>query len=151
DVVRDGRVLVRDGRIAAVWGGPYVPHGVTVGDASVVHEGPNDLLLPSFVDLHDHPFFDAVDTWLRPSSHEIPAVGKKGPMPYDNRYEWGAAGSATAPPEQVRLVANPATVLETGLGLDPELNKYTQVAALLGGETAVMGGEGTLIRGVDQG
>jgi hypothetical protein len=41
DLLRDGRVLVRDGRIVAVWSGPRAPHGVRVGDASVVREGPS--------------------------------------------------------------------------------------------------------------
>jgi cytosine/adenosine deaminase-related metal-dependent hydrolase len=145
DLIHDGSVLVRDGRVVAVWSGPHPPHGVDPGGASVVRAGPDDLLLPSFVDLHDHPFYDAVDTWLPPSSQTT--------GPYDNRYEWGAAGSPTVSPEHLRLVVNPANVLGTslGLGLDPELDKYTQAAAILGGETALMGGEGTLIRGVDQG
>jgi cytosine/adenosine deaminase-related metal-dependent hydrolase len=153
DVIHDGSVLVRGGRIVAVWSGPHAPRGVDPSGASVVRAGPDDLLLPSFVDIHDHPFYDAVDTWLPPSSDAIQSVGKTGSQPYDNRYEWGAAGSSTVTAEHRRLVVNPANVLGTslGLGLDPELNKYTQAAALLGGETALMGGEGTLIRGVDQG
>ena len=40
DVIPHGSVLVRDGRIVAVWGGPKPPQGVSVGGASVVDAGP---------------------------------------------------------------------------------------------------------------
>jgi hypothetical protein len=45
-VLPHGPVLVRDGRIVAVWQAPTPPDGVTVGDASVVRAGPQDLLFP---------------------------------------------------------------------------------------------------------
>ena len=37
--VIEGDVLVRNGRIVAVWSGPTPPDGVVVGDASVVAAG----------------------------------------------------------------------------------------------------------------
>src|SRR6516225_3296435 len=46
DVIPDGRVLVRDGRIVAVWQGPKPPQGVDIGAASVVDAGPQELLFP---------------------------------------------------------------------------------------------------------
>jgi hypothetical protein len=39
-VIPHGRVLIRDGRVVAVWRGPTPPEGVTVGEASVVHAAP---------------------------------------------------------------------------------------------------------------
>ena len=77
--------------------------------------------------------------------------------PYANRYQWGGAGSPTAPPELDRLVSNPADVLaeDLGLGLRGEIVKYAEVASLLGGETAIQGAapnpesDGVLIRNVD--
>jgi predicted amidohydrolase YtcJ len=77
-IVPFGRVLVRDGRIVAVWSGPRPPAGVSVGDASVVEAGPRDLLFPGLINLHDHPFFDFLEPWLPPSSHALPAQGKTG-------------------------------------------------------------------------
>ena len=156
-VVPHGRVLVRDGRIVAVWRGPQPPEGVDVGDASVVDAGPNDLLFPGLINLHDHPREDFLETWLPPSSHAIPAQGKAGSDPYANRYQWGGGSSATSPPELSRLVSNPATVLAEprGLGLEGEIVKYAEVADLLGGETATQGAprnpasDGVLIRNVD--
>ena len=151
DVIPHGSVLVRDGRIVAVWGGPKPPKGVSVGGASVVDAGPQELLFPGLIDLHDHPSFDVLPTWLPPSSDAQPASGKAGTDPYDNRYEWGATGSPTASPEELRLIANPSTVLNDsfGLGLSREVNRYAQTAALLGGETTLEDGDGDVVRGVE--
>jgi cytosine/adenosine deaminase-related metal-dependent hydrolase len=156
-VIPHGRVLVRDGRIVAVWSGPTPPEGVGVGEASVVEAGPQDLLFPGLINLHDHPREDFLHVWPAPSSHAIPAQGKGGPDAYANRYQWGATGSPTAPPELSRLVTNPADVLaeDIGLGLRGEIVKYAEVAALLGGETALQGAaadpesDGILVRNVD--
>jgi cytosine/adenosine deaminase-related metal-dependent hydrolase len=151
DVIQHGSVLVRDGLIVAVWGGPKPPAGVSVGDATVVEAGPQELLFPGLIDIHDHPSFDAQPTWLPPSSHALPSVGKSGTDPYDNRYEWGATGSPTTPPEQLRLIVNPSEVLTDSLGLDlgREVNRYAQTAALLGGETMLEEGDGDVIRSVE--
>ena len=149
DVIPHGNVLVRDGRIVAVWPGPKPPDGVSVGDASVVDAGPQDLLFPGLINLHDHASFDFLDPWLPPSSHAIASQGKGGTDPYANRYQWGADGSPTAPPEELRLIANPANVVNdgTGLGLARQVNRYAQTAALLGGETLLDQSDGDIIRG----
>jgi len=156
-VIPHGRVLVRNGRIVAVWQGPAPPEGVTVGAASIVRAGPQDLLFPGLINLHSHPRENHLHVWPAPSSHAIPGQGKAGTDPYANRYQWGGAGAATAPPELTRLVSNPADVLaeEIGLGLRGEIVKYAEVAALLGGETAIQGAapdpesDGVLVRNVD--
>jgi cytosine/adenosine deaminase-related metal-dependent hydrolase len=157
-VIPHGRVLVRDGRIVAVWGGRQPPVGVAVGDASVIEAGPQDLVFPGLINLHDHPREDILEAWLPPSSHAIPAQGKAGTDAYANRYQWGGGGSSvTSPAELSRLVSNPADVLADpiGLGLEGEVVKYAEVAALLGGETATQGAprnpesDGVLIRNVD--
>ena len=156
-VIPHGRVLVRQGRIVAVWRGPQAPDGVSIGDASVIEAGPQDLLFPGLINLHSHPRENFLHVWPSPSSHAIPAQGKAGTDPYANRYQWGATGTATAPPELSRLVTNPADVLgeDLGLGLRGEIVKYAEVAALLGGETAIQGAapnpesDGVLIRNID--
>jgi cytosine/adenosine deaminase-related metal-dependent hydrolase len=154
DVIPHGRVLVRDGRIVAVWQGPTPPAGVDVGGASVVEAGPQELVFPGLINLHDHLSFDFLDPWLPPSSHAISAQGKAGTDPYANRYQWGATGSPTAPPEQMRLIAKPQLVLNDpmGLGLGRQVNRYAQTAALLGGETLLDQSDGDIVRGnVDNG
>ncbi len=156
-VIPHGRVLVRDGGIVAVWGGPTPPEGVVVGAASVVEAGPQDLVYPGLINLHDHPREDHLHLWPAPVSHAIPAQAKAGTDPYANRYQWGATGAAAAPPELSRLVSNPSDVLaeDLGLGLAGEIVKYAEVGALLGGETSIQGAganpesDGVLIRNVD--
>ena len=60
DVLRHGRVLVRDGRIAAVWDGPIPPAGIDL-DAVVRPElDPNALIYPGLINLHDHPLNGAL-------------------------------------------------------------------------------------------
>src|SRR5581483_4468298 len=145
-VVPDGRVLVRAGRIVAVWSGPVPPDGVVVGHPSVIEASSHDLVFPGLINLHDHPDFDFVAAWAPPSSDAIPTEGKAGTDPYANRYQWGAVGSETVSPEEKRLIGYPASLLTDGfsgdgfgLGLSGEIVKYAEVAALLGGETAVQG------------
>jgi cytosine/adenosine deaminase-related metal-dependent hydrolase len=152
DVIPSGSVLVRDGKIVAVWSGVRPPKGVAVGDASVVKAGPLDLLFPGLINLHDHPSFDVLPAWLPPSSDAQPAAGKAGTDPYANRYQWGADGSPTAPPEELRLITNPENVLnsQVGLGLSAETDKYAEAGALLGGETTLQNSAGELVRGVEQ-
>jgi hypothetical protein len=151
DVLPSGSVLVRDGKIVAVWSGPKPPKDVVIGNASVVKTGPLDLLFPGLINLHDHPSFDALPTWLPPSSDAQPAVGKAGTDPYANRYQWGADGSPSASAEELRLVANPASVLNSsaGLGLSAEVDKYAEAGALLGGETTLQNSAGELVHGVE--
>jgi cytosine/adenosine deaminase-related metal-dependent hydrolase len=152
DVLPAASVLVHGGRIVAVWSGPKPPTGVVVGNASVVRAGPFDLLFPGLINLHDHPSFDVLPVWLPPASDAQPAVGKAGTDPYANRYQWGADGSATASPEEERMIANPENVLTSppGLGLSAEVDKYAEAGALLGGETTLQNSAGELVHGVEQ-
>jgi cytosine/adenosine deaminase-related metal-dependent hydrolase len=150
-VLPHGRVLIRDGRIVSVWAGPTPPDGVEVGGASVVRAGPQDLLFPGLINAHSHPDDNFLSTWLPPSSHAIPDAGKAASDPYANRYQWQGT------PSIQRLVANPRGVLADpiGLGLHGEIVKYAEVAALLGGETAIQGAsrdpesDSVLVRNID--
>jgi hypothetical protein len=101
DVIPHGNVLVRNGRVVSVWRGPRPPPGVSVGDASVVDAGPQELVFPGLINLHDHPSFDFLDPWLPPSSHAIPAQGKAGTDPYANRY-WSTEAHSYSPRTQAR-------------------------------------------------
>jgi hypothetical protein len=84
--------------------------------------------LSRLINLHDHPSFDVLPTWLPPSSDAQPAVGKAGTDPHANLYRWGADGSPSAPPEERRLVANPEGLLnsQVGLRLSAEVDKYAE-------------------------
>ena len=114
DVIQHGRVLVRDGRIAAVWKGANPPAGVDLSGVVRAALGPHAHIYPGLINLHDHPFYGVLPLWQPPSSHQQPELGRPlGTEPYGNRYQWNAAGS-TQPLEALRLIANPSTILTSG-------------------------------------
>ena len=156
-ILRNGSVLVRNGKIVATWQGAKVPNGVVVGDAAVIDLGPSAEIFPGLINLHDHPAFDVLELWPTPSSHVQPTLGRPlGTEPYANRYQWNMVG-ITSPPEYRRLVDNPQNLLNSTIGLNlyPEAGKYAEVKAILGGETAFQGApidprvDNILIRNVD--
>jgi cytosine/adenosine deaminase-related metal-dependent hydrolase len=140
-VIEGAKVLVRYGKIVAIWTGRTPPAGVVIGQASVIEAGPEDLLFPGLINLHNHPSFNELHTWPPPSSHAIPSAGKSGTDPYSNRYQWGGGGAKNPPKSLQRLIQNPSEVLTAnwGLHLFGEIVKYSEVAALLGGETSIQG------------
>jgi cytosine/adenosine deaminase-related metal-dependent hydrolase len=141
-IVPNGRVLVRDGVIVAVWSGA-TPPGVDTRDARIVR---GTYVFPGLINLHDHPSYDVLPLWPPPSSHNQPTVGRvTGHEPYDNRYQWSAA----PPTELQQRVIDPHTALE-GLGLVRDVLVHAEVRAALSGETAIEGeSTGILIRAVE--
>jgi len=141
DVIRNGRVLVRDGRIAAVWQDDSVPDGIDVAGVVRAPLSPQALIYPGLINLHDHPFFDMLPIWQPPSSHQQPASGRPlGTEPYANRYQWNS-GPAQAP-ETLRLATHPSTVMTqaSGLGRAVEVIKFAKARMILGGTTTTQGG-----------
>lgn len=156
-VIEDGRVLVRNGRIVAVWSGDTVPQGVSTDGASVVGAGEDALIFPGLINLHDHPLFDVLPVWTPPSAHRQATRGRPlGTEPYANRYDWNIQG-VTSPAEYLRLVSNPNLILTApeALNLSAEVVKYAEIKALLGGATAMQGAppstatDTILVRNVD--
>jgi 5-methylthioadenosine/S-adenosylhomocysteine deaminase len=156
-ILQNGNVLVRSGKIIAVWRGAKPPAGTAIDDAVDLDFGPRTVIVPGLINLHNHPSFDMVHLWPAPSSHVQADRGRPlGTEPYANRYQWNQVG-VTSPPEYRRLVGTPADLLTSsiGLGLLPEVVKYAEVKAILGGETAFQGAsqnsasDNILIRNVD--
>jgi cytosine/adenosine deaminase-related metal-dependent hydrolase len=138
EVMPQGHVLVRDGRIAAVWNGPIPPNGVNLDDVPRADIGADALIYPGLINLHDHPLNSALPLWQAPSSHVQSSIGRpSGVEPYANRYQW----SADPPPEFRRLVISPRTALTEplALGLAAEVVKYGEARTILGGTTATQG------------
>jgi 5-methylthioadenosine/S-adenosylhomocysteine deaminase len=138
DVLRHGHVLVRDGRIIAVWDGPIPPAGIDLDSAARPELGPKALIYPGLINLHGHPLNDALPLWQTPSSHTQAAAGRPtGTEPYANRYQWSVDSS----PEFFRIVASPRTALTDPLGLNlaAEVVKYGEARMILGGATATQG------------
>lgn len=157
DVLERGEILIRDGRIVAIWQRGRPPAGTPIGDAVRVDLGPSALIFPGLINLHNHPTYDMLSAWAAPSSHVQPALGRPlGTEPYANRYQWnGMHGNAS--PEERRLLESPQLALTSpsGLGLAAEVVKYARVKSLVGGETTQQGGpssaalDGILARNVE--
>jgi 5-methylthioadenosine/S-adenosylhomocysteine deaminase len=142
DVIQGGRVLVRDGRIAAMWRGATPPLNVDLTDVIRAPLGHHAYIYPGLINLHDHPFYDVLPLWQPPSSHRQAALGRpQGTEPYANRYQWNSAGMAQ-PEEAVRLITNPSTILTAGsaLGRLTEVIKFGKARMILGGTTTTQGG-----------
>ncbi len=138
DVLPQGHVLAEDGRIAAVWNGPIPPAGVDLESVVRAELGPNAVIYPGLINLHDHPLNAALPLWQPPSSHVQSAVGRPaGTEPYANRYQW----SVDPPTEFRRLVASARTALTDpiALNLAAEVVKYAEARMILGGATATQG------------
>jgi cytosine/adenosine deaminase-related metal-dependent hydrolase len=141
DVIPNGRVLVRDGRIAAVWQGAHPPDDVDLNGAVRVPLGNHTYIYPGLINLHDHPFYDVLPLWQPPASHRQPAAGRpQGTEPYANRYQWNTAPAQ--PIEGARLIANPSTILtqSSGLGLLSQVMTFGKARMILGGTTTTQGG-----------
>jgi 5-methylthioadenosine/S-adenosylhomocysteine deaminase len=139
-IVQDGNVLVRNGIIVAIWRGKIAPIGTPVGNAIAIELGAQALIFPGLINLHNHPTYDVLDPWPAPSSDVQSGLGRPlGTEPYANRYQWNNV-SLTSPPEYRRLVDTPQLILTLGLGLTSEIVKYSEIKAMLGGETAFQDG-----------
>src|SRR5262245_9345442 len=147
-VIPNGNVLVRDGKIAALWSGPPPPD-VSTDRARVVDAGRRGLIFPALIDVHNHPSYDVLPLWAPPSSNAQRAVGRPtGREPYDNRYGW----NLTSPPEYLRLVRNAHDALNDASALDlgRDVLVHAETQAALGGESAPEGeSTGVLIRAVE--
>ncbi|HZN14736.1 MAG TPA: amidohydrolase family protein [Acidimicrobiales bacterium] len=143
-VIPDGNVLVTGDKVSAVWADSSPAPTYDTRRATVVNAGPDGLIFPGLINLHDHPTYDALPLWPPPSSHKQAAIGRPlGTEPYANRYQWNRAG-VSSPPELARLVQNAQDVLVSSdaLGLYVEVLKHAEARAVLGGTTAIQG-EGT--------
>ena len=67
EVIQNGRVLVRDGRIAAAWKGPKPPTGVDLTGVVRAPLGRHAIIYPGLINLHDHPFYGVLPLWQPPS------------------------------------------------------------------------------------
>jgi len=154
-ILHNGSVLVRSGKIIAMWQGTYIPPGVPIEDALPIDLGSKALIFPGLINLHDHPTYDAAEVWPTPSSHVQVALGRPlGTEPYANRYQWNQVG-ITSPSEFRRLVDNPRKLLnaDIGLNLAVKVEKYAEIKAMLGGDTALQGADPSLgnqlVRNID--
>ena len=141
-ILHDGAILARSGKVVAIWQGREAPKGTPIGNAIEIDLGPKALIFPGLINLHNHPTYDVLDPWPPPSSDVQSNLGRPlGTEPYANRYQWNDVAS-TSPPEYRRLVDTPQLLMNSGLGLGllSEVVKYSEIKAMLGGETTFQDG-----------
>lgn len=131
---RRGRVWIQDDTVVEVTTGGKIVAGF--GDAAVVDVG-DALVLPGFIDMHNHLAYNALPLWAEPGRTE----------PWLHNKHWPDADSYTA------SITEPAWVYAKAC---PEaLLAYVQVRAMAGGASAVQGwpssnrGYQTVVRNVD--
>jgi cytosine/adenosine deaminase-related metal-dependent hydrolase len=131
-----GRVWIDGDRVVAVTRGTKKgPPGSE--DATVVDAG-SDLVLPGFVDLHNHLAYNTLPLWVQPDRDE----------PFGHHDNWPSAKSYAA------AVTWPAYALVTAA--PEELLAYVETKALVGGTTTIQGSppknrprDGWLVRNVE--
>ncbi|HEX4409064.1 MAG TPA: amidohydrolase family protein [Xanthobacteraceae bacterium] len=111
-IVRDGAITISDQKITAV--GP-----ATAVSGSAGRIGVSGIILPGFIDLHDHLTWNVLPRWI---------PGRK----FANRYEW----QDTA--EYDRALVAPHGVVLADAACETEI--YAELKALAGGATSVIGG-----------
>ena len=79
------------------------------------------IIFPGFIDLHNHPMYDAFPRWRPPAK-------------FKNRYEWRDL------PEYKKILGDPGSALQKkGDQTFCDLDEYSEVKALIGGTTSITG------------
>jgi 5-methylthioadenosine/S-adenosylhomocysteine deaminase len=111
-IVADGTLVTASGKITSI--GPRDSSQAT--SAAIKLPG---IILPGFIDLHDHLTWNVQPRWL---------PGRK----YYNRYEWQDAA------EYDRVLSNPHYAAMNTVSCEAEI--YAEIKALAGGATSALGG-----------
>jgi len=111
-VIDDGRILVIDGMIEAVWSASESTPSAAEGVVSIPTSG---TIYPGFIDPHNHAKYNIIPLW------------DHGTDGWDNRYQWQAEDSYR-------------DAKEVGCSLtDPTAQRFAELRAIAGGNTALQG------------
>ena len=112
DVIDDGRILVRDGMIEAVWSSSEDAPAAAEG---VVHVPTSGTIYPGFVDPHNHAKYNLIPLW------------DHGTDGWDNRYQW-------------QSYSGYGDAKDIGCSLyDSSAMRFAELRAVAGGNTALQG------------
>ena len=132
NVLNQGNVMVRDGKISGVWStGSPIPSGVDLTNVPVIEtEG---TIYPGLIDLHNHMHYNHIPLWdfeVHLNDNQKSAEGG-----YTNRGQWG--DNYDYGPS---ITWNKGNVQSNNRwGMASEQMKYAEVQAIAGGVTAVQG------------
>ena len=129
DVINDGHVLIRDGKISAVWGGQNIPQNVDLTGVPVVET--NGTIYPGLIDTHNHMHYNHIPLW----DFEVHTSVKSEEGGYSNRNQWKNN------PNYKRDISWMKTFVQTASmwNMADQQMKYAEVMAVAGGVTSVQG------------
>ena len=129
DVINEGRVLIRNGKIEAVWGGDNIPQNVDLTDVQIVET--NGTIYPGLIDSHNHMHYNHIPLW----DFEVHTSVKSEEGGYSNRNQWKNN------PNYKRDISWMKTFVQTASmwNMADQQMKYAEVMAVAGGVTAVQG------------
>ena len=157
NVINDGNVMVRDGKITGVWASnSNPPAGVNFADVPIVEtEG---TIYPGLIDLHNHVHYNHIPLWDIPcldesecERYEDNAINKDETWGYagttqrsdeggyTNRYQWG--DNYDYGPSITWMKTNIQSQYRWDMA--SEQMKYAEVQAVSGGVTAMQGSPST--------
>ena len=132
NVINDGNVMIRDGKITGVWASnSNPPAGVDFSDVPIVEtEG---TIYPGLIDLHNHVHYNHIPLW--DFNVHLSDSQKSEEGGYTNRYQWG--NNYDYGPSITWMKINIQDYDRWDMA--SEQMKYAEVQAVSGGVTAMQG------------
>tara|TARA_B100001778_G_scaffold228431_1_gene189798 strand:- start:78 stop:2975 length:2898 start_codon:yes stop_codon:yes gene_type:complete len=132
NVINDGNVMIRDGKITGVWASnANPPAGVDFSDVPIVNtEG---TIYPGLIDLHNHVHYNHIPLW--DFEVHLNDAQKSEEGGYTNRYQWG--NNWDYGPSITWMKTNIQSTYRWDMA--SEQMKYAEVQAVSGGVTAMQG------------
>ena len=132
NVINDGNVMIRDGKITGVWpSNSNPPAGVDFTDVPIVEtEG---TIYPGLIDLHNHVHYNHIPLW--DFDVHLSESQKSEEGGYTNRYQWG--NNRDYGPSITWMKTNIQSTYRWDMA--SEQMKYAEVQAVSGGVTAMQG------------
>ncbi len=132
NVINDGNVMIRDGKITGVWASnANPPAGVDFSDVPIVNtEG---TIYPGLIDLHNHVHYNHIPLWDFDVHLSDAQQSEEGG--YTNRYQWG--NNWDYGPSITWMKTNIQSNYRWDMA--SEQMKYAEVQAVSGGVTAMQG------------
>lgn len=135
-VLNQGNVLVRDGKIDAVWSSSSsMPISVDLTNVPVIET--NGTIYPGLIDLHNHMHYNHIPLW--DFDVHLSEGQRSDEGGYTNRYQWG--NNYDYGPSITWMKNN--VQQNSRWGMASEQMKYAEVQAVAGGVTAVQGSPGS--------
>ena len=132
NVINNGNVMIRDGKITGVWASnSNPPAGVDFSDVPIVEtEG---TIYPGLIDLHNHVHYNHIPLWDFNVHLSESQQSEEGG--YTNRYQWG--NNYDYGPSITWMKTNIQSSYRWDMA--SEQMKYAEVQAVSGGVTAMQG------------